>query len=489
MHSRIRGDSQRGSGATGEGSRLYDRRRFFSHVGCGVWGVAAAQWLGAEPARAAEPAREDSARPDPLVGESALRMMKELTKRLLEAGKARTQIGKDEYPVYLPSGSGQYPAFWPRDAVWIVHGDLVPADDIGSMVRVMALSQNGSDKRELKHGLLVPAWAIADHILLKGGRGVFFPGTYSAGSDQGTGRYGVVASQDPSYQFIEMAYQWCRKTGETEILKEDIKGIPIIERMKFAFESPEHDPDTQLAHCSKSTRSVAFNDAILQTGFLLQGSVIRWRAARRLAALCQALGARSAADHYRQVAGRIRDHLVPTFWRGEPSGPGGWLLSSTEMGRKDCVRGTCLTLAFGALPEEHAVRASETLAAHSTPPRYKAVPKPGQITYQAHVRHLKAGEFWDETRMAKGHYQNGGYWSMFTGWYLRAVALAVPKTARQQAGLFVEHLRRHNFVNGTEELRGAPWEWIHPRGVQKGPQYLAGLTLPYRACCSTFDIP
>ena len=406
-------------------------------------------------------------------------MMRDLTRRLLKAGRSFVRMGDESYPVYLPSGSNQYPAFWTRDAVWIVQGGLVQTDEVGSMVRILALSQNGPEDRKLEHGLLVPKWAVADHVLRDGGGAAFFPGTYSAGSNQGNGRYGRVAAQDASYQFVEMGYLWSHQAGEMGVLREPIGGISVIERMKLAFDSPEHDSDTQLAYTTEATRAVAFSDAIVKTGFLLEGSILRWRAAKRLSFLCGHLGDVVDEKRFRNIADRIVTNLVPAFWRKESANGMGWLVSATEIGRRDCVRGTCFALAWGALRRQHAVWASRALVAASTAPHYDAVPSDGQISFRAHVRHLKTGEYWQRTDMAKERYQNGGFWSMFTGWYARALAMTAPELARQTAQLFVEHLRRHNFYDGTAQMRGAPWEWIHPSGRRQGPMYLAGLTQPY----------
>ena len=45
------------------------------------------------------------------------------------------------------------------------------------------------EARTLEHGLVIPPFALPDHINFDGGA-VFYPGTYSSGDDQGNGAYG-----------------------------------------------------------------------------------------------------------------------------------------------------------------------------------------------------------------------------------------------------------------------------------------------------------
>ncbi len=444
------------------------------------------------------------------VNETKLDDIEILTRKLIATGLAEVRIDGRTWPVYLPSGSKQYPAFWTRDAVWIAQSGLLNTNEIWSMLYVMAAAQQGDQPRQLQHGLVVPAWSAADHIALSDGSATFFPGTYSTTDDQGDGSFGWYAAQDANYQFIEMAWLFTQAVGDTKALENPVRDRPLIERLSHAFFAAEFDEQTQLAKTTEKTRAVAFSDAIKKTGYLLEGSVLRWRSARRLAALWKALGDTDASNKYARIAETIEAHMVPTFF--EPTDDGqGWLVSATENGRQCCVRGTCFALAFGAVRGETAMTLASTLKASATPGAFDAQPQPGQITYQGQIRHLRCGEYWNDAQIVnRDKYQNGGYWSMFAGWYWRALAVVDREFAIAESTKFFEHIDRYRFdrenceeSTGQAEHNGdagecggigkcggvgGPWEWIHPDGSRVGPRYLAGLTLPYRALTRAFDV-
>lgn len=425
---------------------------------------------------------------EPLVGADDLAFLRDLARRVIDACKTTVRIDGEMHTAYMASGSRQYPAFWTRDAVWVAASGLLTASDIEPMIEILALTQNGASPRKLKHGLEVPAWAIADHVLCDNGGAVFFPGTYSAGEDQGTGRFGMRAAQDACYMAIELAFLWFRHSGSTSLFYRDIGGLRLIDRLEKAFASPEHDAETGLAFTRPESRAVAFSDAIVKTGFLLDGSILRWRAALRLASILFAMDLPHKSTFYRDTARRIAASLSSRLWH-DTAPEKGWLLSASQTGRQDCVRGTSFALALGILDAEHAEGASRALAEATAPPAFDAVPKQGQVTYQGHIRHLRKGEYWEDTPMERGTYQNGGYWGMFTGWFVRGLAITGPALARDTARLFVEHLRRYSAFDGADDAhRGAPWEWIHPDGTRVGPLYAPTITLAYRGFAEGFRV-
>ncbi len=425
---------------------------------------------------------------DALISEEDLAFLRELTLRTIAKCRAEVTMDGQKFPVYLPSGSRQYPAFWTRDACWIVASGLLKTAEIEPMLEVLARTQNGPELRKLKHGLEVPPWAVADHVVLENGGAVFFPGTYSASDYQGKGRHGKRAAQDACYMFIELAHLWHRQSGSTSLFKKAIAGVSLLERLEHAFASPEHDGETELAFTRAESRAVAFSDAIVKTGFLLEGSILRWRAARRLASILAEVNSPKRSAHYREIAERIQTNLPHKLWQADDPNRG-WLLSASEIGRRVCVRGTSFALALGILDQERAAQASRAFAAATTTPALEKVPTQGQITYQGHIRHLRNGEYWDNTPMRKESYQNGGYWGMFTGWFVRGLAVSNPDLARKTAQVFLAHMRKHSFFDGSNETqRGAPWEWIHPNGRRVGPLYAATVTLPYRGFEAGFRV-
>jgi hypothetical protein len=423
-----------------------------------------------------------------LVNSDDLDFLRDLARETVAKCRTKVHIDGKDYPVYLASGSRQYPAFWTRDSVWNCLSGLVEDAEMESMLQVMALTQNGPTARILKHGLTVPAWSIADHMLCENGGAIFFPGTYSAGGDQGEGRYGKFAAQDANYMFIELAYLYLQQTGNVKFLDKEMAGTLLLDRLENAFGAPEYDPETELAFTTAETRAVAFSDAIVKTGYLLDGSILRWRASMRLAGIFKQLDMPEKSFTYREKADLIKKNLPLKLWN--PTGPDeGWLRSASGIGCQDCVRGTSFALVHGILGPDYAMKASHALASAAAAPALDVVPQAGQITYQGHIRHLRNGEHWQQTPMRPETYQNGGYWGMFTGWFVRAVEVANPDLARATAQVYVEHMRKFNFVNGEDkENAGAPWEWIHPDGARIGPVYAPTITLVLKGFATGFTV-
>ena len=110
------------------------------------------------------------------------------------AGSATNTLG---CTLIMPGGN--YPAFWIRDFAMSVDSGWITPDEILNHIRITARAQNGAAPRVLKNGLVIPPYAIPDHINFDGGA-VFYPGTYGTGSDQGTGAYGFLPPVDDHYE-------------------------------------------------------------------------------------------------------------------------------------------------------------------------------------------------------------------------------------------------------------------------------------------------
>src|SRR5439155_25915647 len=114
-------------------------------------------------------------------------------------------------------------------------------------LRTIANAQNGSNERRF-HRAVVPPFAIPDHINFNGGA-VFFPGTMSAGDDQGGEPFGLRPPICDHYFLIEIAYQLWRRTGK----------LPVDpEHLHRAFDVPEVDERIGAVVTRAPTRAVGF---------------------------------------------------------------------------------------------------------------------------------------------------------------------------------------------------------------------------------------
>jgi hypothetical protein len=441
-----------------------------SHVGL-VLGVALAViqsgWAG--------PAAAPALAPFPAEGMDFLRG---LSRDVVQAARVRPGEGRSGsvsnsvgFTLIMPGGN--YPAYWIRDFAMSLESGCVTAEEMLNHLRLTARAQNGAAARRLANGLMIPPFAIPDHILFNGGA-VFYPGTYSTGRDQGSGAYGILPPVDDHYEFVHIAYCYFRASTSTNFLEEPINGLTLIERLVAAFDAPRTDPQTGLVETDTAQRAVGFGfcDTVTLTGKMLFPSLLRYRAAGQLAELHRALSRGAQAETYRQVQQKIAQNLAPVF--SDPARLRGWLKAATGIGGQADVWGTLYALHLGVLAGPAADQAAETVL--------EAV-RQGSIVYEAGVRHVptnldfSASSAWEKTAgVALNTYQNGAYWHTPTGWLIAVVARRDRTLGLGLFAQYLEHLRKVDYRLGGG--RQGPWECFGPKGYAQNGVYMASVALP-----------
>lgn len=374
-----------------------------------------------------------------------------------------------------PGGRDCYPAIWVQDFTMSYSSGLI-APFLGQRhLELFAATQNGPVERRLQHEAAIPPWAIADHINLDGSP-VFFPGTYSAGEDQGGEPFGRRPPANNHFDFIWLAWlRWMEEGRSPDFLRTSYAGVPLIQRLRQAFAAVETDPANGLVHTVAERRFVGFIfcDTIYMTGHLLFASLERIRAARQLAAMCAALGEDRAAQGYAHEARRVADAVPQVF--GAPATPGGWLRACTGVSAQADVWGTFYALFLDLLPDAQRQAAlAEIRLAWSE----------GTIEYQGAFRHVptnrdaSAQSAWERTLTARNTYQNGAFWHTPTGWAIHVLRRSDPGLALAVLDRYLEALRAGDFRQGPAS--SAPWENIgrEPAAFQN-PVFLPSVTLPY----------
>ena len=413
------------------------------------------------------------------IDESSLAFLQGLTAATVESarirpGGSRSGRGPNTTGLTLIAPGGSYPALWTRDFALSLDCGLIGAVEVRPQLDLIARCQNGSQERRLSSGAILPPFAIVDHVNLAGGA-VYYPGTYSAGEDQGAAPWGPLPPIDDHFYFIHIAYALWRDTGDTQFLDESIDGLILLDRLERAFQSPASDPKTGAAVTTRARRAVGFGfqDSVYLLGAMSFATLLRYRAARQLAELCRAKGRNSAATTYQQTARNIAAHLVPLF--GDTAKRDGWLLAATEVGKQPDVWATLFALHLGVLSAAAAERARQTVAA--------AVRAPGHtIEYLGAVRHVPADRYfaphqcWEAGGGPVNTYQSGAFWHTPTGWLIEALHTTDPLLARQVCDRYIGHLREGDFRKGGGR---APWECfgLDLEGAQN-PIYLASVALP-----------
>jgi hypothetical protein len=329
-------------------------------------------------------------------------------------------------------------------------------------------------ERKLRSGAVIPANAIPDHINLNG-TPVFFPGTYSSGDDQGGEPWGIHPPVNNHYDIIWLAHLLGEGGGETQLLLSVVDGKTVYERLSLAFDVPESNPATGLVRTSPENRAVGFIfcDSIYMTGDLLMASLERFRAANHMAHFADVLGKETEASRFREIAGRIKESIVPVF--SDPARIGGWLRAATGFSRQPDVWGTIYAIYCGALEGEPKRRALQTLV--------RAIEE-GQVEFEGGLRHVPlpydASEqsAWEKTPTPKNRYQNGAYWHMPTGWLVAVLQQDYPETAHAVLDRYTTHMRNNAFTQGSNF--GAPWECFGWDGkANQNPLFGPSITMLY----------
>jgi hypothetical protein len=354
-----------------------------------------------------------------------------------------------------------YPAFWVRDAAMMLGGSFVPAAEVEGWVRVIAAVQPGAEG--LRFGrLIIPPFSIPDHITLDG-QACWYPGAYV---EQGNGSYGFLPPADDAFYFVQMVHEHWRLTRKLALFRSTLPTAWGQARLSDvclkAFASVAADDKTGLVICEATEGRTrvdwGFCDSIRKTGLCLMPSLLRWRAARQLAALLKSDGNAAEAKRLRAEADKLQSAIPATFYRDVPTSGGaksGLLLSATELGRKDDVWASAFAVWLGILPRQIELRVVRHLLA-----LYEA----GGTMVEGQVRHLPpTGEFgghWEKASSRPDEYQNGGYWATPTGWMIYALRRVNRAAGDRLLAEYAAHLRAHRDD-------GAPWEWIQPARKQR----------------------
>jgi hypothetical protein len=412
--------------------------------------------------------------------EDAMRYLEELAAAVVDASRVAPGGTVAGYgpnttggTLIRPGGRECYPAFWIRDFVMSLESGLITTDEVVHALLLTARLQATEDRR-LRSGSLVPRGAIADHITFDG-QPLFYPGTLDDVEGQGQ-PWGFYPSLDDHFYFVEMAWHAVVICGREDLLTTEVAGMLLLDRLELAFRVPRVDAEMGLVMCDEEDRGVSFGftDIVVHTGKLLFCSLLRQRAARRLAELCSLVGEMDRAERYAMVSATIADALPTTF-----AHESGLLRASTGTSAQPDVWGSAFAVYERLLPDPVAATVSHALCGALAA---------GTIAWRGNIRHVPTdGDYsattaWERVvdGRPKNRYQNGAYWGTPVGWVCDAVAQQDAAAAERLALDFVADLRKGDYRQGADY--GAPWECMHPDGSHRqNPVYMCSVTAPLGA--------
>ena len=373
------------------------------------------------------------------------------------------------YTLIRPGGRNAYPAFWIRDYAMSLEARLITPEEQHHALFLTAEKQV-DETIVLPTGSVLPPGSIADHISF-GGVPIFFPGILEDYEAQGGPRWGLLPSLDDHFYFIHMAAQYAAQTGQTAFLRDEVRGKPLMARLEAAYAVPPARLDTGLVYATEQSRGVNFGffDTTVHTGDLFFCSLLKYRAARELAAMLAQLGDTVRSKAYENKASALQKNIVKTFAMDN-----GFFRASTEISGQTDVWGTAFAVYIEALPQPEAENACAALA--------RAL-RHGTISWEGGIRHVPTdadfseSSAWEQSYAKKNRYQNGAYWNTPVGWVCYAVAKTDFSLAKQLAEEYVTQVRKDDFRQGEEF--GSPWECMHPEeNHRQNPVYLTSVTAP-----------
>jgi len=386
---------------------------------------------------------------------------------------AQPPAGKNTTGITLirPGGRSCYPAFWIRDFTMSLESSFITAEELESMLLLTAKCQNGEKPRHLETGAVIPPFAIPDHILLNG-EPVFFPGTWSSGSDQGGEKFGFQPPFDDNYYFIEMAFRYLQMTADPTLFYKKITGLSLRERLERAFSLPPCEEDTGMVVTTEKDRGVNFGffDSIYQTGHLLFASLLRFKAALDLGYIYEKLGEGREAKKYQKEADKIKKNIPEIFATSS-----GWLNAGTGICKQYDVWGTAYAIYLDVL--EGDIRENALYALRDA---YCS----GSLSCRGNIRQILTTEnysktsAWERALPKINIYQNGAYWGTASGWVFYALAQESKKSFARIVNEYIDELIEGDYRKGEDY--GSPWECFHPQeNHRQNPVYMTSVTIPF----------
>jgi hypothetical protein len=393
-------------------------------------------------------------------------------------GGRRNETG---YTIRVPGGNMGYPAFWIRDAVMMLGDGLIPAEELEGWICLICSTVPERDW-QVRLGVVVPAYAVADHINYDG-KPTFYPGSYETGDKQGGAPFGKYPPLDDNFYFLTAVWRHWAVTRKTVLLQSSVKTasgeLRLAELCERIYASPPADAATGLCTAgdveTENAKDFGFCDTVSKSGKLLFPSLLKFVAARQMVEVFHALGQNETARRFAREAGRIRAAIPLTFLHASGQGEAqseAWLHSATRVGNQPDVWGSAYAVWCGAVDGDLAQSLGRALARAY---REKTAVREGCVRHILTTDRVNHGG-WQRASSRLGEYQNGGYWGTPTGWYIAALARADRLAAAAMAQDYIRFLRDHMRPDGLAEA----WEWFNPdTGGHANPTYVATVALPW----------
>lgn len=271
------------------------------------------------------------------------------------------------YTLHVPGGNMGYPAYWIRDAVMMLQSGLIETSEVEGWIRFISSTIRNSDWT-VRPGVVVPAFAVPDHINLDGSAS-FYPGSYETGSRQGGPPWGKYPPLDDQYYYLFAVYHHWKTTGSIDFFKSSVAlhsgEMQLAELCESVYKMVPHDPATALCIAgdidTENAKDFGFCDSVFKSGKLLFPSILKYVAAQQLSELLQAAGLPERASALHSDMRAIRNAIPATFLHPSAEDNEAWLDSATGVGRQPDVWGSAFAVYSGAVDPPTAGKISRAL--------------------------------------------------------------------------------------------------------------------------------
>lgn len=423
--------------------------------------------------------------PQPVLNASDAAFLSQQARRIVDA--ARLAPGETRgkwrnatpYTLHVPGGNMGYPAFWVRDAVMMLGGNLISPEELEGWIRLMSAAVQGPQAWHVRPGVVVPAYTVPDHIDLNG-KPSFFPGSYETGSKQGGYPFGKYPPLDDNFYYLKAVYEYWTMTHHLALFHSEVKTsfgeMKLSDLCEHVFSAVPVDRATGLVTAGnikhENAKDWGFCDGEFKSGKLLFPSILRYIAAAEMAELFRASGENAKASKYQREETKIKSSIPKVFFHARRDADEGWLYSATGVGNQPDVWGSAFTVWSGAVQGRVAHKVSRALARAF---REKTAVRDGCVRQILTTDSTNHGG-WQRSIVKPGTYQNGGYWGTPAGWTIAAINRTDHQAAAHMARAYVRFLKDNLRPDGRAEA----WEWFNPvTGDRNNPLYVATVALPY----------
>ncbi len=353
--------------------------------------------------------------------------------------------------------------FTPAYASLMARDRVVTPALLASMIKITAQHTNGAAPIVCSHGLTVPPYSVPENIGLNGDT-IWFPDGVG-GTNQGTGSYGLLPPADLPFWFIDMVYRYYYLTTKTSLFTAKValadgEVTRLSDLCIKAFNSVPADKDTGLISVNSTPLNRRADCSLFlgakRSGECLWPSLLRFRAARELAAMFTAAGDAVNSQVFRHDVATMRIALPSAFFLplGQSSNGHniGMLISAVTTGRRDDIWGSAFALQLDAFSPD----TSLAIARH-----LDDLVSAGGITSHGYVRTLPQegtyGGAWELVDGSATNWLNQGYSILPLAWLAQSImqispdhAVSLLSAAAQQAEL--------------DWSLGGPWEFVTKEG-------------------------